>query len=364
MNSKGIIKDVAYPAIDGIRFYAAFMVFLQHTIGGLVTQPLHIAEADYSPFSPSWAIRLWFYFGDGNHGVDIFFIISGFLMARIVLGAKHFSYAHFIGSRIRRIYPAFAVSLSVAALAGVALLGMPWEPMEFAKNLGFLNLMPSINHLAYNYVSWSLGVEFAFYLVIPAFVILSKFADRRIVSILALAAAVVVLNHVGGLAFRGIGLFIGAVIGTFNDAALRKLAKRTPLALIVCAYFACGIVKSVFVPQYLHYYFPFMAIASVLLIKIVWDDANILNRLFQSKPMRWLGTLSFSIYLFHTTIAALVVVYLTPQPISLLGIVWYFFAIAAATIAVSYASYVLIEQRYFRASPRALERNAPTAHAK
>lgn len=109
MNSS-LVRNLSLPAIDGIRFYAAFAVFMEHVIGGAVTQYFRVPDANVGYHAGSLFMRFVAYLADGNHGVDLFFLISGFLMARIVLAeGRSFSYVGFIASRVKRIYPAFAL---------------------------------------------------------------------------------------------------------------------------------------------------------------------------------------------------------------------------------------------------------------
>jgi peptidoglycan/LPS O-acetylase OafA/YrhL len=345
-----LIRNVAYPAIDGIRFYAAAAVAIEHMLGGLLLEYLHIPSGQLGYEAPHAAMRLVAYIADGNHGVDIFFIISGFLMARIVLG-KGFTYWKFIRNRVMRIYPAFVISLCVAAIGDCLLFGWAWRPMDFIGDLFFLNAVPSLGIVPYNHVSWSLGYEFAFYLVIPVLCILTLRVDRRISGALLLIAGVILIPN-GYIRF--LALFAGAFIGTFDNNALRRLATHTPLIVAAVAYLSCGLSKAflrIDIPRfdvtYVNYYYPFLIAASLLFIKIVFDENSCGSRFFASTPLRWLGTLSYSIYLYHPIVSSVVLHHLVPATPSALHIAWYFLASSAAVLAAAYLSYVLIERRYF-----------------
>jgi|GEM_PF-4057693 len=341
-----LVRDVKYPAIDGIRFYAAFAVFLQHVITGAIVGYFRIPADQFGYHSgPLWQ-RIAFYFTDGNHGVDVFFIISGFLMARIVLSGKaRFDYPKFIGNRVRRIYPAFLVSLVIATLVECLLFGWAWKPVDFAKNLIFLNGIPGYPVFAYNHVSWSLGFEFAFYLMIPALLLLTRLVDQRIAAGLALAGAGLLIPDTF---IRMKALFVGALIGAFSDQQLRSLARRVPLAVVLTLYLGCGVLKAVWFATYLDYYYWFLAVAALAFVKITMDQDNPLSKFFSGGPMRRLGTMSYSFYLYHSLIATAVLVYLTPQPPSLAAALWYGAFTFVLTLLVSWLSYQLVESRYFR----------------
>ncbi len=358
MGQKGkILRKVAYPAIDGIRFYAALAVFIEHVFGSAAVNYFAIPADQLSYQSSSYAMRALFFVLDGNHGVDVFFIISGFLMARIVLaGNRTFSYAGFIGNRVKRIYPAFLAALIVATAGDCLLFGWSFKPVEFAKNLVFLNAIPGFPVIPYNNVSWSLGFEFAFYLAIPALVVIARFMDKRLAALLLLIAVAWFLPDPY---VRMKALFVGTLIGSIDDRDLSRAARAIPLWLPVMLYVGCALGKALIFKTYLGYYYPFLGAAALLFVKVVWDEANVLNRFFSTGPIRELGTLSYSIYLYHSIIASVVLYFFTPHPASLIGLLWYVVATAAITLAFAYASYMLIERPYF--SPRPVLRQPATA---
>ena len=152
---------------------------------------------------------LAFHFGfgvqGGYGGVDVFFVISGFLIAGIIkseLEAGTFSLAQFYVRRIRRIIPAFAVcALVTTALAAMILL--PGDFTEYGATLVAAAISTSNFHFtkqAADYFAgnatenpllhtWSLSVEAQFYLVFPLFLLLVfKFGRRAIIPAMAIVA--------------------------------------------------------------------------------------------------------------------------------------------------------------------------------
>src|SRR5262249_57804279 len=119
--ARGLIRPLPYPAIDGLRFYAAFAVFFVHMIGSIAFDYLHTPTEMWNRGTSVIWIRCLYFLSDGHHGVDVFFIISGFLMGRIVMESRQFSYGSFIWRRFLRIYPAFLASLFAATLLAVGL---------------------------------------------------------------------------------------------------------------------------------------------------------------------------------------------------------------------------------------------------
>lgn len=124
----------------------------------------------------------------GFAGVDVFFVISGFLMTQIIgdrLDRSRFSLWDFLLARVRRIVPAFVVLVVAVLVAGLVLLNPPqyqavaersaWT-LPFASNILFARqgsyfVSPDQNWLLH---TWSLSVEAQFYLVFPIILMLSR----------------------------------------------------------------------------------------------------------------------------------------------------------------------------------------------
>lgn len=170
------------PDIDGLRALAVVGVVLNHLSAGLLP--------------------------GGYVGVDVFFVISGYLITGIVMREArggNFSLAGFYERRIRRLLPAFSVVLASTLLAGYWLLlprdydstaGAALSALVFASNIFFWRdakegyfaaLDASLNPLLH---TWSLGVEEQFYLVFPLLLVwLSRRADERMTRLIFTALA-------------------------------------------------------------------------------------------------------------------------------------------------------------------------------
>src|ERR1700761_493240 len=174
------------PDIDGLRAIAGILVVLGH------------AFPQYVP--------------GGFIGVDIFFVISGYLITGIIqndIGDGHFSIVQFYERRVRRIFPALIVVLLATFVAGWMLL-LPSEFVALGKEIvagaGF-----SANLLFYSEVGyfdaaarskpllhlWSLGIEEQFYLVWPLLLVaLARWRIASMLPLLAIFAASLVANIV------------------------------------------------------------------------------------------------------------------------------------------------------------------------
>lgn len=343
-----LVRPLRYPAIDGIRCYAAAMVFMVHYFGSVAVEVLGIPQAAFAMTSPDPSTALLAYLADGHHGVDVFFVVSGFLMARAVVrpGGPP-GYLGFMRNRFRRIYPAFLGTLALAVALRCLAFGWPFQPLDFALNLVFANALPGSQVLAYNFVSWSLGYEFAFYLVVPLLGTLAAAADRRLAGLAFLVAAFALLP---GAVFRALSLFAGAFVGCFRDDELEAAARRIPLLLVGPAYLLLSPLKGLEMVSYRGFYLAFLAVTPLLFVRLVYGG-GLLAGLLQRPAVRALGTLSYSFYLVHTLALAMgyhwiVAPLRAAMPLALL-LPLYLAASLAIALAAAWASFRLFEQPYF-----------------
>ena len=353
-----INRNVRYANIDGLRAYAVLLVFIEHFMGGVLTEYFHFpVQSLQNP--TSLIMKFLVYLSDGNQGVDIFFIISGFLISRMVFSyERKFNYKLFVKNRIKRIYPSFFISLVVCALADHFLFGWLWSSKEFLKDLFFLNAIPGLVTIPYNHVSWSLGYEFFFYLVLP-FVLLIRYLlniylpvknfSNVISGLIVLFIAIFVLPTTGYI--RLLALFSGSLIGAFRDEDLSKFSKRIPFFAALLFYLSIGIINHTVGFYSYKVYYEFLIIAIMLIfIKVVYGGGSI-NSIFGDKYVRSIGTLSYSIYLYHSIIISIVFYFLTPNMIrneATIFVLYNFVFAIALTLFIAYFNYIVVEKRYFK----------------
>lgn len=354
-NNHGLqIRELKYPAIDGIRFYAAFIVFLIHLSGALIFQVFHLAPDALSINSSSLLMKIIYVLTDGTHGVDMFFIISGFLIGRIVVNSKNFSSFNFIKKRFFRIYPAFLFSLiamTIYLCNFQYMYGWFFSWKEFLGGIVFLNAIPEAHVRSYNFVTWSLGYEFAFYLMIPILKMLNNFFPKKISSLILLFFAFYFFY--GSNYTRIIGLFVGSVISTFDDDELFKIAGFFPLKAVFIFYFFVTIfLKHIFQVSSLIFCDFFFVFGSLLFVKIAFND-NLISRIAKKKIFRSLGTVSYSFYLLHPLAVGIIsfqllpfLLLITTNKIFLSGLISIFSL--ALSLILANISYVLFEKPYFK----------------
>ena len=314
-------------SLDGLRGLAAFAVVISH-MGSLVQ-----AFGHYDPFELK---KL------GGEGVALFFALSGFLMAWLY-GGKPFSRAaaaDYLVSRFARIYPvylvAIGVSVALSSLFGAFYIEHLTRPVDIVRHIF---LMGSTG------VFWSIPPEIQFYLF---FLLLWRYfsAPQRyqwlgigIATLLALAA---LLNFPG----PGIGLIsklpyflFGALAGRWH--ALHPVAKPSIFAAL------CGLgLLALFMPSRilglvtLHNFWGLSTalVAALIVYFIAWEHP-LTKFIFASRPLRFLGKISFSLYLFHVPVMFLmnrVFGAVLPPPLLIALVI-------TAVIACSFTTYTLIE---------------------
>jgi peptidoglycan/LPS O-acetylase OafA/YrhL len=342
------VSSLGYrPAIDGLRAVAIVPVILFHL--GFAWLP------------------------GGFLGVDVFFVISGYLIGSMIaaeLDAGRFSFGKFWARRVRRIMPALLAMVLSTLLAArqlvtnIELGSIGWDSL--AASLSFANIWMfskvgnywgSAAESSPFLHAWSLSVEEQFYLVFPVFLVLlvRLKLDRGRALLVALALAfllfVVASAHNPTLSFyllptRAWELLTGAVTAAvgprFADRLsprLQAMASGVGLVLIAGSLFLMdgrrGIGWSVAVPA--------LGTALVLLYSA---RASLANAWLRLRPVVFVGKISYSLYLWHWAIIILAGMLElqreTPVPMS-----WVVGAIAAAALL----SYYLIEKPS-RASPK------------
>ena len=146
------------PSLDSIRGFAILMVLLFHGYGGF----------DWTPLGSFWGPLCHAAVGYGRLGVQLFFVLSGFLITGLLMKARERTdyYQNFYMRRVLRIVPVYLVMLAVLKI---------WKPVSWGFVLASLLFMANFSRLfgapLREYGSlWSLAVEEHFYLLWPTFV--------------------------------------------------------------------------------------------------------------------------------------------------------------------------------------------------
>jgi len=297
------------PEIDGLRCIAVLAVIFFH--------------AGFAPFS------------GGFIGVDIFFVISGYLITRIIQGEiaqGRFSFARFYERRVRRIFPALFAMALATSVAALCLLS-PDQLQQYGHSLVAMNLFlsnryffqqtgyfaPNVDEIPLLH-TWSLSVEEQFYLVFPLVLIaLMRWWPHRLrgalAGVLLLSFALCVYREQTGkldLAFfsttsRVWELLLGCWLAARE---IRLGARRAPAS---GAWAAAGLLMTV-VPVltfdattgYPGWLTAIPVVGTALLLRHA-DAANPIGKLLGMRPMVAIGLVSYSAYLWHQPVFAMAI---------------------------------------------------------
>ncbi|MGB7243702.1 MAG: acyltransferase family protein [Sulfitobacter sp.] len=259
----------------------------------------------------------------GFIGVDIFFVISGFLIGHIItrdLHAGTFTFGGFLYRRVRRLYPAMLATLLLFGVFGyVAFLPDLFKELAVEAVLSQLYVVNVYFWRTVNYFGlqtgevpllhmWSLAIEEQFYLIFPLFCLgVYKIWPRGLLAAFAISCgASFVLGVMASgwkpeaafylLPTRAWEFLIGAVLALSLTPKGRILWLAGPvgLALIVAA-----LVLHTPATQVPGWYALLPALAAVLIIIGGGDARAPVTRALCWGPMVWLGQISYPLYLVH-----------------------------------------------------------------
>ncbi len=299
MHSKDYRED-----IDGIRAVAVLLVVLYHV--GFSQIP------------------------GGYIGVDVFFVISGFLITSLILkkiDKGNFSYLEFYSRRVRRLMPTLFVVLFFTSLLSVVIL-LPADLVSYSKSL--IAVIASLSNIYFwrengGYFeggadevplihTWSLSVEEQFYFIWPVFLILSyRYLKPKWIKLLTLVSFIVLLalsewvtRITYGAAYyllptRMFELLIGAILA-INWQTLPKLNTTlnhifSIVGLGLIMWTALFFDKNTSFPGVNASY---ATIGTAFLIYTGRSkEPGIVNKLLKLPPFVFVGAISYSLYLWH-----------------------------------------------------------------
>jgi peptidoglycan/LPS O-acetylase OafA/YrhL len=352
------------PGLDGMRGLAVLMVVTYHATSAI----------DVPARSSGWG-EVYRAFDGGWSGVDVFFVLSGFLITAILLDeqavASRIRFGAFYIRRALRLLPAmyfmlalFSVYCLVADLYVDRLPTSIFAAVTYTTNLFDIfsprSISPPLGHL------WSLAIEEQFYLVWPPLLALAFGLRRRaswvVPGMLALIALIFIARRHASYAgeywgfmyvrpdFRVDGLLIGALLAQLWVRGLTPRRGVAPLAWLGAIGMALMWWNSSVYPDSPLWYrggetLFALCVACVVLGAV--ERRSAVSRGLEHPALRFLGRYSYAIYLWHFPIFYVVRRWLRPYPIPLrLGAEFAFTAVAVAL------SWVLVERPALRLKRR------------
>lgn len=339
------------PEIDGLRAIAVISVIIYH-------------------LNENWL-------PGGFLGVDIFFVISGFLITGIIITEiqqNSFSFKQFYTRRIKRIYPAFITVMAlVSFIASAIFIYNDFNQLRktielataFLSNFylgltqGYFDLSANENPVLH---IWSLAVEEQYYLIFPLILILAykKFREIKILFIITLILFFILLAtsfipanfykevlhqpniyYLSNLRFPE--LLVGSLLAIYhnfsNKGQLSKQASNILAILSTLLLFSCLFLMNndiAFIPG-VTLILP--CIFTALIIHTTSQN-NIVKLCLSNKAIVFIGKISYSLYLYHWIFIALAYYITGEKQINNQSIA----IVTVLTIIFSVLSYYLIEQ--------------------
>ncbi len=304
------------PAIDGLRAIAVLSVFIFH-------------------LKHTW-LR------GGFVGVDVFFVISGYLITSIIFKECEngsFSLARFYQRRIARIFPAF-FTVALVTLAGAGFVYSPQDLASAGANLAaaassvanmkcmmqgnYFEISPDAQPFLHY---WSLSVEEQFYIFFPLFLLLLfKHARKRLVLMLTVVcvgsfiASIVMMHMKPVWAFyllptRAWELLAGCLLAVITGQARPRSEMRhsTWFSALSVSLIALSLLL-VHEDNHFPGYWALLPVAGAVAVLSPWGGVS--EKLLASVPLVFVGRISYSLYLWHWPIFSLVdyKMYLAPEP--------------------------------------------------
>lgn len=326
------------PDIDGLRAIAILSVVIFHAFPSVLT--------------------------GGFVGVDVFFVISGYLISSIIMkgvAASNFSFYDFYMRRVRRIFPALMVVLVSTFAAGwVVMMGDEFKSLSkhIVSGIAFVQNVMMYTEAGYFDASaetkplmhlWSLGVEEQFYLIFPVILILMhrlKVSMLPALLMMALGSFILGVVYISDtpagvfflpqfrfweLLFGSLLAYVSLKISDYSSSSKSGLMLNTlsGLGLTLIAVAAVLIDKT---RQFPGYWALLPVLGSTLIIYAgpnAWINKNILS----SKVMVFVGLISYPLYLWHWPVYSFAYIYFSgiPTPEIRMALVFLSFILAFLT---------------------------------
>ena len=371
----GSPKEPRVLALDGVRGLAIIVVMINN-----IYPPTHGSL-------PSAAGFVWHLSNLGWVGVDLFFVLSGFLITGILSDTKDGPnyLRNFYGRRIVRIFPLFYAALFVIYFVVPQLLHHPADSVAQLHRLKWFEWL-YVGNFGYYFIGyppfptvhlWSLAVEEQFYFVWPLIVLLVEREKLKKVCV-ALIATSVGLSILWMLTsgdekalylltpFRAQGLLLGALMALTlrGPGGARALARWLRPVALACAAPALALMiwtelsrsrLAAAVVGTLGFPLIVFALGGLLLAALGAAPGSRTHSFFTSKTMRFMGRYSYAMYVFHEFVlwGANAFAPWTVSPPKVLGSyvplgLVVLFGVSGVTIALSLLSWHLYEKQFLK----------------
>lgn len=309
MHSQVVAKNDAHDAVpklrleflDGLRGWGALMVFLYHLIVQLLSNT-----------APTYRSKYLAFLLDGDFAVFIFFVLSGFVLSiKFVISPGKYSLTQAVIARYFRLMLPIIITSFVAYMLMLAhaMYNVPasipsntpqwlgvyfnFEPtlayfFQFNLYYVFFNFNPGAN---FNPVLWTIAYEFTGSMLV--YMIIGFFRTDKNKTYLVPIAFIILFNLFNNpiIACFAVGYLLAELYVTYSQ----RLENTSWVSWFSTALFAIPVICSTFFRTGHHFYIALLA--SLLVLSVTFS--GVLKRFFSNKVSRFLGRISFPLYLIH-----------------------------------------------------------------
>lgn len=285
-------------SMEGLRGFAVFLVFLVHYV--TLVNPWIAGDPVLHSFSGALHTI-------GNSGVDLFFVLSGYLIYGSLISRPQ-QFLHFMSRRVKRIYPAFLVVFVI--YVGLSFFFVSENKIPAGFSAGALYLVQNFLLLPGLFpieplitVAWSLSYEMFYYLTIPLIIAVFGLRQRSVMRRVSLFAMVAMLTALYCAIYGGhvrLIMFVSGIL-LYEAVVSRKFSPPGSIPALIAL--ICGLL-AMLVPMEgsgayaLKITILFLSFF-VLCFSCFGHPTAWLPRAFTWTPLRWFGNMSYSYYLLH-----------------------------------------------------------------
>jgi peptidoglycan/LPS O-acetylase OafA/YrhL len=284
-----------FEALNGVRAIAALWVLLYH---------LHPALRAFYGHFPGWPI-----IATGYQGVDLFFVLSGFLVAHHHMAEfKQFNwqkYIYFLIGRLIKLYPLHLMTLLLvwimvwcAPNMGITINhsdDYSWR--LFIKNIFLIQAWDIHARVSWNHFAWSISAQWLCYVLTPAFILIFNQIQHRYLLYVMLGICVLIAPSVYAVSmetrpsayalFRVLGAFGAGMIGyQLFSYRVTMRASIAPWVMMIVAIWVQYYMSSI----------EFLTVPFALML-IIYSAKHNTSGLLRMKSVQYVGRISYALYI-------------------------------------------------------------------
>lgn len=334
-----------YLSLDGIRGYLALLVFITHS---------HLTWRRY--IDGSWGGSDFSITNYGRIGVFFFFVITGFLFTKKLLSSERVNWMSFFRSRLFRIYPLYIFALiivTVVVFSSKSVGLVPVNELIFSYVKWILFYGGDINgfentRLIIAGVTWTLRYEWFFYFILPAcFWVLGylRYIGFVFISVLSFYGFFFPIEIIPGISSKYLILFY---IGFINACIVHYL----PMSKFDFESKSISFISLLLIFNLFYFSHSDIAIIITGLLFFIICNGNSIFGFLKNDVSRFLGEISYSIYLLHGIVLYILFFYFDIYDISNFNLFYYDILVTSCSgllvVFVCSFTYMFIERNSMR----------------